>query len=210
VTREEKLSAVWYEAHMGLREYLEAWVDVDTARTAASKACAIFVEQAADGMQLKVGPYGQLYAAAYACIGPLSMRFEIPSDEIAQAAVPAHARRLPYDLSKVYTDVWKASQLLHWDRKTIHRVTRGLALTWPVSDSGWAELGVTPLGNLVPPLVRRAVETLDHHRCLDCKICTEAAVRWEYGDNCTEAWLTARRVAKEEAACQTEERSPSQ
>lgn len=210
MNREEQLLKAWFEAHGALRDYLEAWCDVDTARSVASSACAIWMQQAADGVAPAVGPYANLYACAYAVLGPLSIRFVVPDESSALRAVPYNTTLLPYQLSKIYVDIWKAAQLLHWDRKTVHRVSRGLSLVWPVSDTGWAPLGVTELGNLVPPLTRRAVETLNHHRCLDCAICTEAAVRWEAADRSTEEWFTARRLEALEDPCPTQEKSPSE
>lgn len=198
MNREDQAAAAWYQAHGAIRTYLETWCDVDMARQIASSACAIWVEQAADGTQPSVGPYANLYACAIGVLGPMSLTVEVPSLEAAQDAVPLNTTLLPYQLSKIHTDVWKAGQLLHWDRKTIHRAARGLSLIWPVSDSGWAPLGVQELSPLVPPLTRRAVETLNHHRCLDCAICTEAAVRWENADAATEQWFTQRRLARKE------------
>lgn len=198
VIREEQAFTAWYEAHQGLRTYLEAWMNVEQARQLASSATAIWMQQAADGVEPSVGPYANLYACAYAAMGPLSITFELPDDVTAMEAIPINTTLIPYQLSKLFVDIWKASQLLSWDRKTIHRVARGLALIWPVSDSGWAPLGVVDLGKLVPPLVRRAVETLEHHRCLDCAICTEAALRWENADRATEEWFTERRLTRTE------------
>jgi hypothetical protein len=206
VTREEQLSAAWYEAHNAIRMYAETWMDVDTSRAVASSACAVWVQAAADGGATHAAPYANLYTCTYILMANHSMQFNRPTEADAVAMIPLNTTLLPYQLSKIYVDIWKAAQLLHWDRKTIHRVARGMSMIWPVSDSGWAPLGVRELGPLVPPLVRRAVETLEHHRCLDCAICTEAAVRWEDADRATEQWFTSRRLAKEEAACPTEER----
>lgn len=210
VNRDEQLSAAWYEAHSAIRVYVETWMDVDTARAVASSACAVWVQSAADGDAVQPAPYALLYGCAYILMADYSMQFDRPTEADAVQAVPLNTTLLPYQLSKIYVDIWKAAQLLHWDRKTIHRVAMGACRTWPVTAGGWAELGSQPLGKLVPPLVRRAVETLNHHRCLDCAICTEAAVRWENADRATEQWFTARRLQREEAACPTEERSPSQ
>jgi hypothetical protein len=196
--REEQYFTAWYEAHGALRTYLEPWTDVDMARQLASTAVAVWMQSAADGEQPPSGPYAALYAAAYILLGSLSIRYEVPDDVTAMQAVPLNTTLLPYQLSKLYVDIWKAAQFLAWDRKTIHRVSRGLALIWPVSDSGWAPLGPVELGRLVPPLARRAVETLEHHRCLDCAICTEASLRWENADRATEEWFTERRLARME------------
>ncbi len=210
MNREEQLSAAWWEAHQGLRTYAETWVDVDQARRVASSACALWVQAAADGTEPRVGPYANLYGCAYILMTTLSMAFVMPTEEQAQAAIPLNTTLLPYQLSKIHTDIWKAAQFLHWDRKTVHRVARGMSLVWPVSDSGWAPLGAQQLGPLVPPLVRRAVETLEHHRCLGCKICDEATVRWESADRATEEWFTARRLSREGESCPTQGKSPSE
>lgn len=210
MNREEQLRAAWYEAHQGLRDYLEPWSDIDTARRLASHACGIWVQMAADGVSLSAGPYASLYACAYQTLTALSLTFEIPTDAIALSAVPVNTTLLPYQLSKIYVDVWKAAQLLHWDRRHIHRLAVGLGTVYPVTPHDWAELGSQPLGNMVPPLARRAVEVLEDHQCLDCQICAAGALRWEDADRATERWFTDQRLEREEAACPTEERSPSQ
>jgi len=130
----------------------------------------------------------------------------IPLD-IAAAAIPINTSMLPYQLSKIHTDIWKAGQLLSWDKKTIRRVAKGLNRAWPVSPGGWAEIGALPLGNLVPPLVRRAVAVLSEHECFDCAVCGEAAVRWENADRRTEEWFAGARFRKKEEPCPTEEKS---
>jgi len=209
VNRGEQLQTAWWNAHQELREYVEPFVTIDQARHVASLAVGYWVEMAADGHQPATGPYGQLFAAAYGCIKAITAMTDEDSIEKMEDRVPADNSMLPYQLSKIYVDIWKASQLLSWDRKTIHRLGRGAAVVWPVSDGGWAELGVTPLGKLVPPLVRRAVEVLDLHQCIGCNICAQAALRWEQADSHTEAWATNRRLKREEAACQTEESSRS-
>lgn len=209
MNREEQLRAAWYEAHQELRVFLERWTYVEKARAVATVTCALWVRHALDGRQFHTGPYAGLYAAAYETAKLSIGGMEMPDAEEAQEFIPIDATLLPYQLSKIYVDCWKAGQLLHWDRKTGNRATRSLSLIWPVSAAGWAQLGPDMINPLAVPLARRAVETLNHHQCLDCDICTEAAVRWEGADRATEEWFTTRRLSKEEAACQTEGKSPS-
>lgn len=210
MNRERQLRQFWFDAHQALRIYLEKWTSIEVARALASHACAIWMQHAADGLVEKVGPYVGLHKAAYAVLSPLSMTYDVPTWEDAQRAIADSGTLLPYQAAKVYVDVWRAAQLLSWDRKTIHRASKGLSVVFPSGPTGWLPLGQADLGRLVPPLARRAVEVLETHRCLDCQICAESALRWEDADIATEQWFTARRLEREEAACPMEERSPSQ
>lgn len=207
--REGQLLTAWYEAHQELRTYLETWTYIEQARQMASSAIGHWVQEAADGEQPSTGPYVALYASATAVANLVMYANDSIPLTNAAAAIPINATLLPYQLSKIHTDIWRAGQLLSWDRKTIHRVAMGACRTWPVTAGGWSELGSEPLGKLVPPLVRRAVDVLSNHRCLDCAICAEAAVRWEEADRRTEEWFTGARLRRDGEACPTEERSPS-
>lgn len=209
MTREQQLSAAWYEAHQELRVFLEPWTYIEKARAVATASCALWVRHALDGRQYQSGPYGGLYALAYETAKLSISGPALPPAEVAERLIPIDRTLLPYQLSKIHADVWKAGQFLHWDRKTANRVTRALSLIWPSSAETWAPLGPDMINPLAIPLARRAVETLNHHTCLDCAICTEAAVRWEGADRATEEWFTERRLLREEAACQTEGKSPS-
>lgn len=209
VTLEEQLRAVWYEAHQEIRVFAQEWTDLKVGRSVASVACALWVRHSLDGRQSHTGPYGLLYAAAYDTVKLTPYGMLQPSAEEAEHKIPMNTTVLPYQLAKIYVDIWKAGQLLHWDRKTANRATRALSIIWPAGAESWFPLGGDEINPLAGPLARRAVETLSHHECLDCAICTEAAVRWEGADRATEEWFTARRLAKEEAACPTEEKSPS-
>lgn len=206
---EDRLQAAWFEAHQELRVWLEQWMYVEKARMVATVSCALWVRHALDGQVAYLGPYGLLYVAAYETAKLSVGGADMPEAKVAEQSIPMHATMLPYQLSKIYVDCWKAGQLLHWDRKTGNRVTRALSLIWPTTASSWAPLGQDQVNPLAVPLARRAVETLGHHTCVDCAICTEAAVRWEKADETTEAWFTGRRLQKEEGACQTEGKSPS-
>jgi hypothetical protein len=210
VSREEQLQTAWYEAHQELRKYLEPWTYLETARSIASVACALWVRKALDGWVSHTGPYGLLYEGAYETAKLSEAGMNVPDLAVAERTIPTHGTLLPYQLSKIYVDCWKAGQLLHWDRKTANRATRALSMIWPTTASSWAPLPPDKINPLAAPLARRAVETLNHHECLDCAICSEAAVRWESADRATEEWFTGRRLKKEEEACPTEERSPSQ
>lgn len=210
MTPEERLTAAWFEAHQELRVFLEHWTYVDKARAVATASCALWVRHALDGRVAHSGPYGLLYAAAYETAKMTVGGMDVAPPEEAERLIPLDKTLLPYQLSKIYTDCWKAGQLLHWDRKTANRATRALSMLWPTGPTGWCEIGPDKINPLAIPLARRAVETLEHHTCLDCAICTEAAVRWESADRATEEWFTARRLLNEEEACPTEERSPSQ
>jgi len=200
----------WWDAHQELRVFLARWVTADQALPMASVACGWWIERAADGEQPSTGPYVALYASAVAVVNlDIGMGGSIPLD-IAAIHIPVSTSLLPYQLSKIHADIWKAGQLLRWDRKTIRRVSKGITRVWPVSPGGWAEMGLEPLGNLVPPLVRRAVAVLDEHECLDCKICEETAVRWENADTRTDEWFAGARARKDREECPTQEKSPSE
>jgi len=161
VNLNEQLLSAWFDAHQELRVFLARGEVAADTRFLASTACGWWVERAADGEEPSTGPYVALYASAVATMNQrANLGGSIPL-EVAASHIPINTTMLPYQLSKIHTDIWKAAQLLSWDRKTIRRVAKGLVRTWPVSSGGWAEVGAAPLGNLVPPLVRRAVAVPD-------------------------------------------------
>lgn len=208
MNRGEQLQTAWFDAHQELRVFLSKWVTADEALPMASTACGWWIERAADGEQPSTGPYVALYASAVSVVNlQISMHGTIPLD-VAAVHIPVNTSMLPYQLSKIHTDIWRAAQLLSWDRKTIRRVSKGITRVWPVSATSWGNMGLEPLGNLVPPLVRRAVDVLSEHECLGCKVCDETAVRWENADRRTEEWFVGARLRKETDACPTQERSP--
>lgn len=209
MTRAELLMTAWYEAHQELRTFMRPYCDEEIGRRLASTAFALWTGLAADGYQPKVGPYGQLFASCYAAAKPVLGTMLLDDDVAIEARVPLDSSMLPYQLSKIYVDIWRAAQLLSWDRKTRNRAARGFGLVYPVLQGGWAQLGSQPVGKLWPPLLRRALDVLEQHQCLDCTICGQGALRWETADANTEAWSTDRRLRREEAACPTEEKSPS-
>ena len=191
------LTRTWYEAHTVLREYLEQYVANDVARTLASRACSVWVQSAADGNRPQRGPYAYLYTCAIVVLQEnLGMGLTIAVCDL-EVAIPVSTELLPYQLAKLFTDVWKAGQLLSWDRKTIHRAAKGLSKRWPDSPSTWCELVGDEMSPLVLPLARRAVAVLSEHQCLDCQICGEAAVRWEEDDQRTEVWNANQRLARQ-------------
>lgn len=210
VSREEQLRAAWYEAHQELRTFLDPLTWIEKSRATATAAISLWVRRAVDGYTAPVGPYGLLYGEAFALANTLPGFSDVPDVAALYAQIPLNRSLLPYQLSKIYTDIWRAGQLLHWDRKTANRATRALSLVWPTSPRDWSLLGPDEVNPLAIPLARRAVDVLGEHTCVDCTICTEAALRWEDADRVTEAWLTNVRLKREEEACPTEERSPSQ
>lgn len=196
MNREEQARAAWYEAHTVLREFLEPLTGMDKARELASKACGYWLQAAADGMVTPYGPYAQLYAAAIHAVQQECGVLLMATIGTLERAVPVSQTLLPYQLSKIYTDVWKAAQFLAWDRKIIHRAAKGVAQSYPDSPTTWAPLGIDWIGPLVLPLGRCAVEVLSTHECLECEICAQAAVRWEDDDSRTEKWNTNQRLAR--------------
>lgn len=210
MSRTEQLQAAWFEAHQELREFLSQWTYEEQARQIASTACSYWVQRAADGEQPETGPYVALYASAVAVLNQTSFAAATIPLDLAAAAIPTDRTLLPYQLSKIHTDVWMAGQLLSWDRKTIHRLARSLVHVYPAFGGRPVEMVAAFSNKLALPLLRRAVEVLDEHKCLDCKICGESAVRWEDADRRTEEWFTGARLRKERDVCPTQERSPSE
>lgn len=208
MNRGEQLQTAWFDAHQELRVFLSKWFTADEALPMASTACGWWIERAADGEQPSTGPYVALYASAVAVANVQISMFGALKMDIAASHIPVNTSMLPYQLSKIHTDIWRAAQLLSWDRKTIRRVSKGITRVWPISATSWREMGLEPLGNLVPPLVRRAVDVLSEHECLGCKICDETAVRWEDADRRTEVWFVGARLRKERDVCPTQEKSP--
>lgn len=197
IGRAHQLGAAWFEAHQELRAFLETWLDIEVARTMASRALGIWVQQALDGVEPPLGPYANLFVAAHYCLTAKIDGRPGPSREEAWLQAPMDRTLLPYQVAKIHTDLWKAGQLLAWDMRTIHRVSRGLSLVWPSSATHWTTLDPGVETKLVGSLLRCAVESLSEHRCVDCLVCAEHALRWEKADERTEQWFTARRLNQE-------------
>lgn len=198
MTRQQLAAAAWYEAHWELREYLENYVSIELARNVASKACGLWVRKAADGEVLTFGPYAGLYEAAQYCLGHDTGMAYVEHSEDPYSDVKPSTTLLPYQLAKLYTDIWSAAQLLSWDRKTVNRASKGISEVWPSNATSCMSIDPDGPGPLALALGRRAVDVLSEHRCLDCAICTEAATRWEADDRRTEEWFTARRLSRSE------------
>lgn len=198
IGRVEQAKTAWYEAHQEITTFLLNWVGPSTAKVLASGSCGLWIRRAMDGFDTTTGPYGLLYAIAYELVKLSPNGMFVPNEYKAQDFIPLDTRLLPYQLSKLYVDSWKAARLLGWDRQTINRVTRALSAAWPTSQWEWAELEPEMISRLAPGLASCAFDVLSVHECLDCDICSEASARWEQGDIVTERWFTGRRLTMKE------------
>jgi len=193
-----QIQAAWYAAHDAVRAYLQPFASVPLGRSLASQACGLWVRKAADGETMSSCPYAGLFeAAAHALIHLPSMPCDV-DEHVLIHAIPLDNSMLPYQMSKIYVDVWKAGQLLGWEKKLINRASNYVTASWPVNPTCYATFDPNGIGPLAEPLARRAVETLDQHQCLDCTICTDASERWEDSDKATEQWFTAQRLQRKE------------
>ncbi len=198
MSREEQARAVWYEAHDALREWVQPYVSVLLGRRFASEACGLWVRNAADGKVPTTCAYALVYDAMRHVLSEQPAMAELPLPAALQPPLHSSTALLPYQLSKIYWDIWKAAQLLHWDQKIRNRASKGISETWPFSPDGLTSVDIVGLSPLAAPLGRRAVAVLDEHECVDCAICNEAAVKWEDEDKRTELWFTAQRLSRKE------------
>ena len=198
MTREALALATWFDTHEELRGFLQPLVSIGMGRRMASDACGLWVRNAGDG---KV-PTTCAYALAFDAVSHVLISEPGPTELVSAAALsllyPLPHSELPWTLAKLYWDIWKAGQLLSWDKKTVNRASKGISDHWPWGPSQYAALDPNVSSHLAKPLGRRAVEVLDEHECLDCAICTEWAEKWEAEHARTEAWITARRQQRKE------------
>lgn len=194
----EQAKAVWFDAHQDVCHWLEPFLEFELARRVASRAAAKWVRCALDGEQGRHGPYEGLFLLAFGSIAGRSGSVDLPSWDELHEAIPYDTKLLPYQLCKLYTDIWQAGQLLKWDHKTSNRVSRALAEVYPVTQWQWEHLDPEQSHQAAHALASCAFDVLSTHVCEDCPICLEHATRWENADACTEAWFTGRRLARKE------------
>lgn len=196
MTAEQQARAAWYEAHDGLREFVQPFFSLDVGRRLASEACGLWVRNALDG---KV-PDTCAYALTFDAVSHLVIQQPGPTSLVSPGALsmryPLSQSLLPYQLAKLYWDIWKAGQLLKWDQKIRNRASKGVSEAWPSGPVYWTSLDPLGIGPLAGPLGRRAVEVLAEHECTDNSLCNEAAEKWEAEDKRTETWFTARRLER--------------
>lgn len=198
MSSEELARSIWYEVHDGLREWVQPYVSVLLGRRLASEACGLWVRNAADGKVPTTCAYALAYEAMRHVLAEQPGMIEGGLPAGLEPPMQSPTSLLPYQMSKLYWDVWKASELLHWDQKIRNRASKGVSSAWPWGPHQCAGVDVEGLSPLAGPLGRRAVAVLVEHECLDCAICTEAAVKWEDEDKRTEQYFTARRQQREE------------
>ena len=193
---EQQLRAAWFEAHDEVRAYLQPFASIELGRKLASQACGYWVRKAADGAVPSSCAYASLFeAAAYLLVHHPAMPCTV-SEQKLHDNIPYASTLLPYQMSKLYVDVWKAGQLLGWERKLINRASKYVSEVWPSSATCHTAFDLQGLGPLAEPLARRAVAVLSEHQCLECEICDQASQRWEDEDKRTEEWFTAQRLSR--------------
>lgn len=194
MTAEQQARAAWYEAHDGLREWVQPFLSIALGRRFASKSCGYWVRQALDGHTPQTCAYDLLFQAMRHVVGLEPGMPELGIPELLHDTPDSTRTLLPYQMSKLYWDIWKAGQLLKWDQKIRNRASKGVSEAWPSGPVYWTSLDPLGIGPLAGPLGRRAVEVLAEHECTDNSLCNEAAEKWEAEDKRTETWFTARRL----------------
>lgn len=198
IGRVEQAKAAWFEAHQDVRFWLEPFLEIELANRVASRACAHWVRVALDGDQTTNGPYQDLFKLAFGAISGRPGSVDLPSWSELEQGIPYDTKLLPYQLSKLYSDFWKAGQLLKWDNKTSNRASRALVGIYPINEWQWESFHPLDTYRAAEALARCAFDVLSTHTCEDCTTCIEHAERWENADACTEAWFTGRRLARKE------------
>lgn len=194
MTAEQQARAAWYEAHDALRAWVQPYMSLELGRSLASKACGFWVRKALDGDVPTTCAYALLFEAMQHVAAQNGSLAKLGVPEVLDDLPDGSRTLLPYQMSKLYWDIWNAGQLLKWDRNIRNRASKGVSASWPSGPVYWSSLDSSGIGALAESLGRRAVVVLSEHECTDCSLCNEAAEKWEAEDQRTEIWFTARRL----------------
>jgi hypothetical protein len=108
------------------------------------------------------------------------------------STIPIPGEAFLYDLSQAYATVYQLSYLGNWSTADRETVAMHIRMYDPeFHDPLWLKLHLAGPGELAPVL-RRAVDAADNHRCGELLVCTVAEHIWADEDRRSQAWLKYR------------------
>lgn len=197
MTRYSTVTAIWYRAYWLIQNFLGQLLDDVDVRPAAAKACALWFQNAADGIETTNGAYRSLFAAAelvWAERDPMALAAATLDVE---ARIPLDVDHLPCDLARLYGAIWQSAQLCQWDRATIHRISKRISNLIPSAVDEWWEWEPVPIDDPVARLARRAFDLMYEHECDDNPVCARSGEIWAREDRMNDRWIENERLARE-------------
>lgn len=195
--RYSSVTTLWCQVFWLLHSFLYEFVNAEDVRPYAAKACSLWFQNAADGVETTQGTYRALWAAAehvMAEANPMSMLGR--ADDV-ESRIPLDKSPMPFESASLYASIWQAAQLAGWDRATIHRISKRISKLIPSDLDAWYELEVVPLDDPVARLARRAFDVMYEHECVNNPICDRAAEIWAREDRMNDRWIENERLARE-------------
>lgn len=189
--------AIWYRAYWQVWSFLDGILDADQTHSAASMACSLWFQMAADGQTTTDGAYRALFAAAEHVLAQADPMHLLGSADDLEAKIPLKEDTLPCDLSRLYAAIWQSAQFNGWDRATIHRIAKRISKMVPSDADSWWEREPIPLDDNVARLARRAFDLMYDHECDDNPVCIRSAQIWEQEDRLSSRWIENERLARE-------------
>jgi hypothetical protein len=197
VTKYAAVVAIWYRAYWQVFAFLDGMLKAYQTHAAASRACSLWFQNAADGVETTQGAYRALFTAAEYVLAQADPMHLLGRVDDFDARVPLQQGTLPCDLSRLYAAIWQAAQQSEWDRSTIHRIAKRISKMVPTDEADWRELEVPPIDDEVARLSRRAFDFMYDHQCADNPVCTRSGEIWEREDQLSERWIENERLARE-------------
>jgi len=197
VKKYSAVTTIWYRAYWLVHPVICGYIDAAYATAAASKACSLWFQMAADGQESTDGAYRALFAAVQHVLVQADPMHLLGSADDFDAAIPLTTGTLPCDLSRLYAAIWQSAQQNEWDRATIHRIAKRLSKMVPYDSDEWYETEPPPLDDPVARLARRAFDVMHEHECTDNPICEQSSRIWEREDKASTRWIETERLARE-------------
>lgn len=191
------VTAIWYRAYWLVHSFLMDPLPIDQVQAAASKACALWFQMAADGLETAHGAYRALFGAAEHVLAQADPMHLLGSVEDMEARIPLQVDTLPCDLSRLYAALWQSGQQCGWDRATIHRISKRISKMVPTGMSEWYETEAPPIDDPVARLARRAFDIMYEHECTDNPTCARSSDIWQREDQASTRWIENERLARE-------------
>lgn len=188
---------IWYKAYWMLHAYLNKWLPGEVCGTSAGKACGLWFRAAVDGVETTDGAYRALFRAAEEVLFQIDPAHLLGTSEDVVSRIPLYDLRMACDLSRLYAALWQAGQLNFWDRATVNRLSKRLALMHPLTEETWGSMSPAAIDDPEARLSRRAFAVMHDHECVDNPICSRSAVIWEQEEQRSSQWIMDERLARE-------------
>lgn len=191
------VTAIWYRAYWLVHRFLMEYLPIEQTGPGASKACALWFQMAADGLETAQGAYRALFGAAEHVLAQADPMHLLGTSDQAESSIPLEMDTLPCDLSRLYAAIWQATQQSGWDRATIHRISKRISKMVPTGMSEYYETEPPPIDDPVARLARRAFDLMYEHECTDNPTCARSSDIWQREDQASTRWIENERLARE-------------